>query len=112
MRRPELLFPHWAVRALKDARGPKWKKLVQEIATRPETDTDSLAFHLTMVRLNSCLTCDVRKYFERGGCARCASTNLGFSKETEESLLARYRASRKQVAEELKLHKRQLAKAA
>jgi hypothetical protein len=112
MRRPELLFAHWAVRALKDARGPKWKKLVQDIAARPETDSDALAFHLTMVRLNSCVTCDVRKYAERGGCARCASTNLGFSKETEESLIARYRLSRKQVADELKTQKRLLAKAA
>ena len=112
MRRPELLFAHWAVRALKDARGPKWRKLVQEVATLPETDVSALAFHLTMVRLNSCVTCDVRKYAERGGCARCASTNLGFSKETEETLLARYRAARKQVAEELKSQKSQIARAA
>lgn len=85
---------------------------MQEIAARPETDSDALAFHLTMVRLNSCLSCDARKYSERGGCARCASTNLGFSKETEASLMARYRASRKQVAEELKQQKRQTASAA
>jgi hypothetical protein len=112
MTRPELLFAHWAVRALKDARGPKWKKLVQEIAALPETDLNALAFQLTMVRLNGCVTCDVRKYAERGGCARCASTNLGFSKETEESLLARYRTARKQLMEELKSQKRQIAQAA
>jgi hypothetical protein len=112
MRQPELLFAHWAVRSLKDARGPRWRKLVQGIAARPETDADALAFQLTMVRLNGCVTCDVRKYTERGGCARCASTNLGFSKETEESLLARYRLSRKLIAGELKAQRRQLAKAA
>jgi hypothetical protein len=112
MTRPELLFAHWAVRALKEARGPKWKRLVLEVAGLPETHSDALAFHLTMVRLNSCVTCDIRKYAERGGCARCASTNLGFSKETEDSLLERYRAARKQVAEELKSQKRQIAEAA
>lgn len=103
MRRPEILFAHWAVRALKDARGAKWKKLVQEIAALPETDANALAFQLTMVRLNSCVTCDFRKYAERGGCARCSSTNLGFSRETEEGLLARYRAARKQIAQETRL---------
>ncbi len=106
------MFAHWAVRALKDARGPKWKKLVQEIAALPETHPDALAFHLMMVRLNGCVTCDVRKYAERGGCARCAATNLGFSKETEKSLLARYRAARDQVAQALKSQKREVAKAA
>lgn len=106
MTHPELLFAHWAVRALTNARGPRWKKLVQEVAALPETDANALAFHLTMVRLNNCVTCDFRKYAERGGCAKCASSNLGFSKETEASLMARYRASRKQVADELKPPKR------
>lgn len=112
MRRAELLFAHWAVRALKDARGQKWKKLVQDIAALPETDKDALAFHLTMVRMNSCVTCDVLKYTERGGCARCAATNLGFSKETEDSLIARYHAAQKQILQELKVQKRQVARAA
>lgn len=108
MRRAELLFAHWAVRALKDARGPKWNKFVQNIAALPETDTDALAFHLTMVRVNSCMTCDLMRYTERGGCARCASTNLSFSRETEASLLARYRTARKQISEELHPRKRQI----
>ncbi len=112
MSRTELLFAPWAVRALKGARGPKWKKLVEEIAALPETDPDALAFQLMMVRLNSCLTCDARKYAERGGCAQCALTNLGFAKDTEAGLLARYRAARKEVSEALKPQKRTLAKAA
>jgi nitrate reductase cytochrome c-type subunit len=102
MSRTELLFATWAIRTLQDARGAKWKRLVQDIATRPETDPDSLAFQLVMIRLNSCLSCDARKYAEKGGCARCSQTNLGFSKETETELLARYRAARKEIAQELK----------
>ncbi len=111
MNRTEILFAPWAIRALKDARGPRWKKLVEEVAAQPETDPDSLAFQLVMIRLNSCLSCDVRKYAERGGCARCALTNLGFSKETEASLLSRFRAARKEIMQELKARST-LAKAA
>ncbi len=112
MSRTELLFAPWAIRALKNARGPKWKKLVEEVAVLPETDPDALAFQLMMVRLNSCVSCDARKYAERGGCAHCALTVLSFSKETEATLLARYRVARKEVSEALKPHKRILAKAA
>lgn len=112
MRHTELLFAHWAVRALKDARGPKWKKFVQNIAAMPETEMDALAFHLIMIRLNSCMTCDLLRYTERGGCARCAATNLGFSKESEASLLARYRSARKQILDELKLQKERIVSAA
>ncbi len=75
--------------------------MVLEVAARPETDPDSLAFQLLMVRLNSCLTCDARRYAERGGCARCASTNLAFCKDTEADLIARFRSTRKEIASEL-----------
>jgi hypothetical protein len=112
MDKPEILFAHWAVRSLKDARGPKWKKLVQEIAALPEDHPDALAFQLMMIRLNGCVTCDARKYSERGGCARSSLTTLAFSKESEENLLARYRAARKEIAQTLKPEKRVLAKAA
>lgn len=112
MGRTEILFAHWAVRAQKDARGPRWRKLVQEIAVLPEAHPNALAFHLMMVRLNGCVTCDARKYSERGGCARCAAANLSFSKESERGLLARYRVAREQVAQALKAQKASVAKAA
>ncbi len=112
MSRTEILFAHWAVRSLSNARGPKWRKLVEEIAALPETDPDALAFQLMMVRLNGCPSCDARKFAERGGCARCSLTTLAFSKETEASLLARYRSAQKDIQEALRPQKRTLAKAA
>ncbi len=102
MDRTELLYAHWATRLLQNARGPKWKKLVQEMQALPEDNPDALAFQLMMVRLNSCVTCDARKYVEKGGCARCSNTTLNFSKESEEALLARFRAARKEIAQLLK----------
>ncbi len=112
MERTELLFAHWATRSLQNARGPKWKKLVQEIQALPETHPDALAFQLMMVRLNSCVTCDARKYVERGGCARCSLTTLSFSKESEEALLARFRAARKEISQALREEKQTAAQAA
>jgi hypothetical protein len=112
MDRTELLYAHWATRSLHGARGPKWKKLVQEIQALPETHPDALAFELMMVRLNSCVTCDARKYVEKGGCARCSLTTLTFSKESEEALLARFRAARKEISQVLKEEKRAAEKAA
>ncbi len=106
MTRTEILFAPWAVRALKDARGSKWRRLIEQIAALPEDDPDALAFQMLMIRLNNCLTCDARKYMERGGCAHCALTNLGFSRETEEGLIARYRATRKEIVQALKASKR------
>ncbi len=105
MSRTEILFAPWAVRPLKDARGAKWRRLVEQVAALPEEDPDALAFQLLMIRFNNCVTCDARKYMERGGCARCALTNLGFSKETEDMLIARYRATRKEISQALKAAK-------
>lgn len=102
MDRTELLYAHWATRLLQNARGPKWKKLVQDVQALPETHPDALAFQLMMVRLNSCVTCDARKYVEKGGCARCSNTTLNFSRESEEALLARFRAARKEINQVLK----------
>ncbi len=123
MTRTELLFAPWAVRALRDARGYRWKRLVEQITALPETDPDSLAFQLMMVRLNGCLTCDARRYAERGGCATCSLMNLSFSKETDASLVERYRATRKEIGQALRAgarlpgalqgqEKRELSKAA
>jgi hypothetical protein len=102
MEKTELLFAHWAVRKIGDARGPKWKKLTQEIAKLPETHLDALALALTMMRVNSCVTCDAKKYVERGGCGRCSVSMLALSKDDEDQLIERFRAARKEVAKTLK----------
>lgn len=112
MDRTELLFAHWATRSLQNARDSKWKKLVQDVQQLPETHPDALAFQLMMVRLNSCVTCDARKYVEKGGCARCSVTTLSFSKDSEEALLARFRAARKEVSQILKEQNREMEQAA
>ena len=102
MRRTEILFAPWAVKALGNTRGVRWRRLVDHVGSLAEDEPDALAFQLMMIRLNSCLTCDARRYMERGGCANCSCTNLGFCKDTDEGLLARFRSARKEVLQALK----------
>ena len=100
--RTEFLFAHWAVPALKDLRGARWRELVTRIAVLPSTHPDALAFALTMVRLNGCINCDARRYRERAGCANCARLVLTtLNKESEASLLARFRAAQKEIAQSM-----------
>lgn len=99
----EFLFAHWAVPELADLRGNRWRQLVTRIASLPSTDPDALAFALAEIRLNGCVNCDARRYRERGGCASCARFVLTtLNKESEASLIARFRAAQKEVALSLK----------
>jgi hypothetical protein len=101
--RTEFLFAHWAVPQLKDLRGPKWRALVERVAALPSTHPDALAFALMMIRLTGCVNCTAQRYRERGGCASCARFVLTtLVKESEASLLARYRAAQKELAASLK----------
>lgn len=94
------MFAHWAVPALKDLRGPRWRELVARIAGLSATHPDSLALALTMVRINGCINCDSKRYRERGGCASCSQFMLNtMNRETEASLLARYRAAQQEIAQ-------------
>ncbi len=108
--RTEFLFAHWAVSALKDLRGPRWRALVERVAGLPSTHPDALAFALMMVRLNGCARCDAKRYRERDGCARCSRWVLTtLSKENEASLLARFRAAQREIARALENDARRLA---
>ena len=96
--RTEFLFAHSAVPMLKDLRGPKWRALVENVGRLPDDDPNSLAFALTMIRTNGCVNCNLHRFQERGGCAACSRFVLTtLSKETETSLLTRFRASQKEV---------------
>jgi hypothetical protein len=103
--RTEFLFAHWAVPALQDLRGVRWRELVTHIAATSSTHPDALAFALMMVRLNGCVNCDAKRYRERGGCGNCTRFVLcTLSKESEGRLLRRFRAAQKEVAHSLKAH--------
>ena len=85
--RAELLFPHESVAALAEVGNGEWKTLVKRIADLPETDEDSLAFSLMMIRLCGCLRCNPGSYKASLGCSACGRRIIGMNKESDEDLI-------------------------
>ena len=86
----ELMFPHYAIHHLRNARGEGWRRLVDRIVTLPETHEEVLAFMLMMIRLNGCLPCETDSYRAMRGCVMCSLQTLRRFKEPDEDLLQMY----------------------
>lgn len=89
----EILFPPRCIEQLGDLRGPKWQDLVVRIVTLPHNHPEVLAFGLMMIRLGSCLTCDLDSYRASLGCCTCARRTVSGYKEDDTSLLDLYEKS-------------------
>lgn len=98
----ELLFTPHLISQLRGLRGEEWKKLIDYLSTLPETHPDALAFSMMMIRLNSCLTCEMDSYRAQRGCVLCARQTILSFKGTDRQLLQRYERARKEIARLLK----------
>ncbi len=85
--RTELLFPPHLIPDLKNLRGEEWRILVEHIASLPETDPETLAFCLMMIRLNACLGCVSGSYRFMRGCELCAQQTISRFQGTDEELI-------------------------
>ena len=88
--RTEMLFPPRLISELRDLRGDQWRALVERIATLKETDAETLAFCLMMIRLGGCLTCFSGSYRFMRGCYLCAQQAVARYQGTDEELLQLY----------------------
>ena len=95
-----MLFPPRLIPDLKDLRGDEWRELVERIASLPETDPDTLAFCLMMIRLNACMGCISGSYRFMRGCELCAQQTIARFQGTDEQLIELFH----QAKEDLKLH--------
>lgn len=86
--RTELLFPPHLIPDLKDLRGNEWRELVERVAKLPETDPDTLAFCLMMIRLNACMGCVSGSYRFMRGCELCSQQTISRFQGTDEELIA------------------------
>lgn len=86
----EILFPPRCIEQLGDLRGPKWQDLIRRVAQLPHNHEEVLAFGLMMIRLGSCLTCDLDSYRASLGCCTCARRTVSGYKEDDASLLELY----------------------
>jgi len=86
----EILFPPRCIEQLGDLRGPQWQNLTRRINRLPHNDPEVIAFGLMMIRLGSCLTCDLDSYRASLGCCTCARRTVSGYKEDDTSLLEVY----------------------
>jgi hypothetical protein len=93
----ELLFPPRLIASLRSLRGPEWAALVDRIVKLPETDPDSLAFTLMMIRLDGCIKCHEGSFRYMRGCQLCASQTVVQFKGEDAELVALYQKARRDV---------------
>jgi hypothetical protein len=86
----EILFPPRCIQQLRDLRGPDWQRLIRRIASLPHNHEEVLAFGLLMIKLGSCLTCDLDSYRASLGCCTCARRTISGFKKDDQELLALY----------------------
>lgn len=96
----ELMFPHYVIPQLRNMRGVEWQELVDRVLAVPESDEQSLAFMLMMVRLNGCMACETDSYRAMRGCDACAIQTLRRYKGSDKELLKHYQ----QALEDVKRH--------
>ncbi len=87
----ELMFPHYAIAQLREARDIVWRDLVDHIATLPESHEEVLAFMLVMVRINGCMPCETDSYRAMRGCVMCSMQTLRRFKGSDDELLRLFR---------------------
>ncbi len=93
----EILFPPRCIPQLRDLRGPEWVGLIDRIAALPDGHEDVLGFSLTMIRLGSCLTCDLDSYRASLGCCTCARRTVGGFKGSDEEIIRLFEEARDEV---------------
>jgi hypothetical protein len=93
----EILFPSRCIPQLRDLRGPEWAGLIDHITTLPDGHEDVLAFSLMMIRLGSCLTCDLDSYRASLGCCTCAGRTVGGFKGSDKDIIRLFEENRERV---------------
>ncbi len=93
----ELLFPPRLIPILKNLRGPEWAALVDRVMKLPETDPDSLAFSLMMIRLDGCVKCHEGSFKYMRGCHLCATQTVMQFKGTDNDMIQLYLKARRDI---------------
>jgi len=93
----EILFPSRCIPQLRDLRGHKWAELVDHVITLPDGHEDVLGFSLMIIKMASCLTCDLDSYRASLGCCTCARRTVAGFKGSDKEALRRFEQAREEV---------------
>jgi hypothetical protein len=93
----EILFPSRCIPQLQNLRESEWANLVDHITHLPDGHEDVLGFSLMMIRLGSCLTCDLDSYRASLGCCTCARRSVAGFKGSDRELIQLFEEAREEV---------------
>ncbi len=93
----EILFPHYAIPALRHTRGRKWMNFIDSLSRKKETSVEVIALMAMMIELNGCLACETDSYRAMRGCTACAQQTLRRFKGSDEELIEMYETSLSQL---------------
>jgi len=86
----EVLFPSKAIGSLSRLRGKTWQELVKQVEERPVQSSEQTAFLLMMIKISSCVTCNVDSFRAMRGCPACAQLNIRHFKGSDDDLVHLY----------------------
>jgi hypothetical protein len=98
-RKYDLLFTPHLISQLRNLRGEEWATLIDHLTALPEIHADTLAFSMMMIKLGSCLTCEMDSYRAQRGCAMCARQTIISFKGSDKQLLKRYEKAQQKVTD-------------
>jgi hypothetical protein len=85
----ELLFTPPLIPLLRDLRGEKWARLIDDLSKLPPTHPAALGFSMMMIELGGCLSCQMDSYRAQRGCAACARQTILSFKGSDAQLFKR-----------------------
>jgi len=93
----DLLFPSRAIEPLRELRGEKWEKLINNLIELDPMSPDRIAFVLLMVRISGCTTCQSDSFRAMRGCILCSNTTIKRYKGSDQNLLKLYNQAKNDV---------------
>ena len=97
----EILFPPRCIPQLRNLRGPEWASLIDHLSRLPDEHEDVLGFSLMIIKLGSCLTCDLDSYRASLGCCTCARRTVAGFKGSDGDMIRLFEENREEVREYL-----------
>jgi hypothetical protein len=97
----EILFPSRCIPQLRNLRTDKWAQLMDHLMTLVDQHEDVLGYSLMMIKLSSCLTCDLDSYRASLGCCTCARRTISGFKGSDSDLIRLFEQAREEVREYL-----------
>ncbi len=93
----EILFPPRCIPQLRNLRGEEWARLIDHLSSLPDGHEDILGFSLMMIKLGSCLTCDLDSYRASLGCCTCARRTVAGYKGSDADMIRLFEEAREEV---------------